>query len=210
MVVFFIYNLLATGIFMQVQDLSRFLDICHLAERLKSELRHSWLSCGRQESVAEHSWRLTLMCVLLQPHLDPSVDIAKVMKMALIHDLVEAEAGDMPAFDIDENGAQQKRMRERQAINNIQQTLSNTVGDEIAFLWHEFEAGESYAAKLVLALDKLECKLQHLEADLSTWNETEKTCCFEWQDELYDFEPAILQLRDHLLELSQQKCAVES
>ena len=190
---------------MQQQDLSQFLEICHLAERLKSELRHSWLSCGRQESVAEHSWRLTLMCFLLQPHLDPCVDMAKVLKMALIHDLVEAEAGDIPAFEIDKNSAQQKRVREHQAMQNIQQSLSNAVGDEIALLWYEFDAGESYTAKLVLALDKLECKLQHLEADLSTWNATEKTCHFEWQDELYDFEPAIMQLRDHLLVLSQQK-----
>jgi len=65
----------------------------------------------------------------------------------------------------------------------------------------------SYEAKLVYSLDKLECKLQHVEADLSTWNDKEKACSFDWQDELYDFDPVILQLRDALLQQSRDKVA---
>lgn len=75
------------------------LQVIALAEKLKYEMRHSWLSNGRQESVAEHTWRMSLMAVLVQPYLDKTVQMEKLLKMVIIHDLVEAEAGDIPAFD---------------------------------------------------------------------------------------------------------------
>ena len=176
---------------MNKDALSRFFDLLNLAERLKFELRHSWSSNGRQESVAEHTWRLSLMLILLQPHLKQPVSMERVLKMAIIHDLVEAEVGDTPVFDIDQDRAKKKEQMEKKAIENIKQNLSNSVGEEIFALWHEFELAESYEAKLVYSLDKLECKLQHVEADLSTWNDKEKACSFDWQDELYDFDPVI-------------------
>ena len=67
------------------------LETLRLAERLKSELRHSWTSSGRRESVAEHSYQMALMAVLLHPHLERSVDLCHVLQMALVHDLVEAK-----------------------------------------------------------------------------------------------------------------------
>lgn len=75
------------------------LQVIALAEKLKYEMRHSWLSNGRQESVAEHTWRMSLMAILVEPYLDQKVNIEKLLKMVIIHDLVEAEAGDIPAFD---------------------------------------------------------------------------------------------------------------
>lgn len=71
-------------------NLSEILQLLHEVEQLKKELRHSWLSDGRQESVAEHTWRMSLMAILLQPHLIQSVDMLKVMKMITIHDINEA------------------------------------------------------------------------------------------------------------------------
>lgn len=195
---------------MNANELNRFFEILNLSERLKFELRHSWLSSGRQESVAEHTWRLSFMLVLLEPHLSKSISLERVLKMAIIHDLVEAEVGDVPVFDLDDNRAETKRAMESQAIENIRNTLSNEVGNTIYELWHEFELAESYEAKLVNALDKLECKLQHTEACLSTWNEKEKACGFDWQNELYDFDPVILQIRDALLEKSRQKVDTET
>lgn len=70
--------------------LIQILQLLHEVEQLKKELRHSWLSDGRQESVAEHTWRMSLMAMLLQSHLIQSVDMLKVMKMITIHDINEA------------------------------------------------------------------------------------------------------------------------
>ena len=105
--------------------------------------------------------------------------------------------------------AKLKAEKEQQAIERIREILSNSVGDEIYAYWQEFELAESYEAKLVYAFDKLECKCQHLEADLSTWNDKEKACSFDWQDALYDFDPAVLQVRDYLLSQSQDKVKKE-
>lgn len=193
----------------KTSSLNNIVKILNLAERLKSELRHSWMSCSRQESVAEHSWRLSLMLVLLEPHLEQPIDMLKALKMAIIHDLVEAEVGDTPVFDIDEEKMKSKAILERRAIGNIRDTLGNEVGEDIYILWHEFENRQTDEAKLVYALDKLECKLQHVEADLSTWNEKERNISFDWQDELYDFEPIILQLRDYLKQRSVEKVNAE-
>src|SRR6056297_1491823 len=96
-------------------ELTKVLKLLNLAEKLKFELRHSWLSNGRQESVAEHSWRLALMVVLLAPHLGEPVNMEKALKMALIHDLVEAEAGDVPVFDcVNPAVKENKVLREQQ------------------------------------------------------------------------------------------------
>lgn len=70
------------------------LSVSHLAEKLKDELRHQWTSANRQESVAEHSWRLALMLILCCPYINHPIDFRKAITMAVIHDLVEAEAGD--------------------------------------------------------------------------------------------------------------------
>src|ERR1700741_2960386 len=85
-----------------MESVSRILNFLALSERLKLELRHSWLSNGRQESVAEHSWQMALMALLMHRHLEHPVDIAKTLKMILVHDLVEAEVGDVPFFETGE------------------------------------------------------------------------------------------------------------
>src|ERR1700712_902199 len=79
--------------------LSSILKVLTLAERLKFELRHSYTSSGRQESVAEHSWRMSLMAVLIEP-LTKKIDTSRLLKMIIIHDLVEAEAKDISALDV--------------------------------------------------------------------------------------------------------------
>ena len=80
------------------EQISSILEVLTLAERLKFELRHSYISSGRQESVAEHSWRMSLMAVLMEPLLRQKIDMARLLKMIIIHDLVEAEAKDISAF----------------------------------------------------------------------------------------------------------------
>ncbi|PDY01398.1 HAD family hydrolase [Bacillus pseudomycoides] len=157
------------------------LKVIALAEKLKYEMRHSWLSNGRQESVAEHTWRMSLMAVLVQPYLDKEVNMEKLLKMVIIHDLVEAEAGDIPAFDTmnSEQIQLQKQENEQKAILNIKHTLEGPLGDELYNLWIEFEAKETYEAKVANALDKLEVKIQHNEADIDTWIPIEHKMTFQ-------------------------------
>src|SRR5512138_2148060 len=131
------------------------LQVLQLAERLKFELRHSWLSNGRQESVAEHTWQMGLMAVLMYRHLEHDVDMERALKMILVHDLIEAEAGDVPFF---ETGARKaaKPDKERAAIEKIRGMLDPATGQEVYELWHEFENGETLEAKFAKALDNLE------------------------------------------------------
>jgi putative hydrolase of HD superfamily len=143
----------------------------HSAEKLKNELRHSFTSSGRQESVAEHTWRMSLLAFLLLPKLDKQVNFEKLMKMIVIHDIVEIEAGDTPVpFMVGNDGLKkQKEVREQAAIVNVRTQLGDVVGEEIYQLWHEFENQETYEAKVANALDKLEVQIQHNEADIKTW-----------------------------------------
>jgi len=98
-----------------IQTILKLLELC---ERLKFELRHSWLSNGRRESVAEPAWQMALMAMVLHRHLEHQVDLERSPKMVLIHDLVEVVAGDIPFF---ETGSRQeaKASREREAIETI-------------------------------------------------------------------------------------------
>src|SRR5215470_13295866 len=98
-----------------MEQVARILDFLALSERLKLELRHSWLSDGRRESVAEHSWQMALMALLVHRQLAAPVDLGRVLKLVLVHDLVEAEVGDVPFFDTGER-KQNKAAREREAI----------------------------------------------------------------------------------------------
>ena len=125
----------------------RLVDFMAFAEGLKRELRHSWLSDGRRESVAEHSWAMALMALIAAPHLERPVDLAKALKMILVHDLVEAAAGDVPVFEIGERKAR-KTERERAAIEEIRARLGAPVGEEIHALWHEFEDRRTDEARL--------------------------------------------------------------
>lgn len=143
----------------------------HSAEKLKNELRHSFTSSGRQESVAEHTWRMSLMAVLLLPKLDQKVNFEKLIKMIVIHDIVEIEAGDTPVpFMVGNNDLKkQKEERELAAIESVRLQLGDDIGEEIRRLWLEFEARETYEARVAFALDKLEVQIQHNEADIKTW-----------------------------------------
>lgn len=177
-----------------------------LMERLKNELRHSWTSSGRQESVAEHSWRLSLLILSIHPNLEHPVNLLRTLKMAIIHDCVEALSGDIPVFDLITNEDHAiKQAREEAAIDKIAKLLGPPIGDEIQQLWYEFEERKTPEAKLVYALDKLECKIQHNEADISTWNKHEKGLSIDWEDDLYNFDQTILALRDRIYKTSQRK-----
>lgn len=128
------------------------------AERLKNVLRSAHTSEGRQESTAEHTWRLCLMAITFADRLGP-VDMAKVLKLCVVHDLGEAIHGDIPA--IEQTPAHGKSEREREDLLELTKTLPRTLQTEILALWDDYEHARSREARIVKALDKLETIIQH-------------------------------------------------
>ena len=163
------------------------------SERLKLELRHSWLSNGRQESVAEHTWQMALMAMLIHDRLEAPVALERTLKMIIVHDLVEAEAGDVPFFA---TGAakQEKPARERAAIETIRAMAGPPVGDEIAAMWHEYEARATPEARFAGALDNLEVQIQHNLADLETWEPFEYDLVYSKMDDHCAHDPFLAAL----------------
>jgi putative hydrolases of HD superfamily len=194
---------------MEMNAITGILNVLKLAEKLKFEMRHSWLSNGRQESVAEHTWRVGLMAVLLEPYIEERMDMAKLLKMIMIHDLVEAEARDVPAFDTlyDEERKEQKRLAEHAAMENIEAMLEEAQGSDLRELWMEFEAKETFEAKVANALDKLEAQLQHNEADVETWLEVEKEMVYLLAPHTA-FHPVLEELRKAIVTDAEVKLRV--
>lgn len=187
------------------EQLRQVLEVLTLAEKLKYELRHSWLSNGRQESVAEHTWRMSLMVVLLEPYLDQEIDVARTLKMVIVHDLVEAEAGDIPAFEVKTLALKElKRQKELRAIENLREALGHGLGQHVYELWHEFEDKLTYEARVANALDKLELRLQHNHAALDTWLEVEQEAVFRMDNHTW-FDSCLDQLRELIEEQAVQK-----
>ena len=188
------------------KEITSILKVLTLAERLKFELRHSYTSSGRQESVAEHTWRMSLMAVLIEPLLTQKVDTARLLKMIILHDLVEAEAKDISALDVLRNPdiRIQKVENEKKAIENLRTNLKDTNGQEIYDLFYEFENKETYEAKVANALDKLEVQLQHNHAEFSTWEEIEYDMCY-MMDKHVLFDETLSELKKQIEEEAEQK-----
>jgi putative hydrolase of HD superfamily len=147
---------------MQPDELDAILTFLRSVERLKTVVRSGWTSAGQQESVAEHTWRLTLMAMVFYGQ-NSGIDGARLLKMCLIHDLGEAVSGDIPA------PAQQpdapKSARERADLVQLISSLPASVQEEILSLWDEYEVATSVEARLAKGLDKLETILQHTQGD---------------------------------------------
>jgi 5'-deoxynucleotidase YfbR-like HD superfamily hydrolase len=181
------------------KQITSILKVLTLAERLKFELRHSYTSSGRQESVAEHTWRMSLMAVLIEPLLKQKVDTARLLKMIILHDLVEAEATDISALDVLRNPEIKidKVEKERKAIENLRSSLQDTNGQEIYELFYEFENKKTYESKVANALDKLEVQLQHNHAGFSTWEEIEYDMSY-MMDKHVLFDPTLFELKTQI------------
>jgi putative hydrolase of HD superfamily len=143
---------------MRADDIEGVLAFLRAAERLKTVMRSGWTSDGQQESVAEHTWRLCLMAMLLYGH-TPGIDLARLLKMCLIHDLGEAIGGDVPAPA--QKAGESKADQERSDLIQLIAPLPPALGQEIIELWDAYEAAGSPEAKVAKGLDKLETILQH-------------------------------------------------
>jgi len=146
---------------MNSSDLAGILDFLRAAEALKTATRSGWTSAGEAESVADHSWRLCLMALVLRPSF-PDVDFARLIKICIVHDLGEAIGGDVPAPEQVRRG-RSKAADERRDLLCLLAPLPAVLRDEIAALWDEYEDARSPEAKLAKALDKLETILQHTQ-----------------------------------------------
>lgn len=166
------------------------LSVLNVAEKLKCTLRHCHTSTGRQESVAEHSWRIALMAMLLKPEF-PEVDTDRVIRMCLIHDLGEAFTGDIPAFDKTEADI----AREDAQFDAWVQTLPTGTRQEFADLLLEMNAQQTAEAKLYKALDKLEAVIQHDQADIATWLPLEYDLQLRYGAENVTFSPYLQELK---------------
>lgn len=137
-------------------------------DSLKTILRQNLLVDGsRRENDAEHSWSLAVMTFLLAEYADPEVDVFKVMKMVLLHDLVEIDAGDTFAYDA--VGYQDKDERELRAADRIFSLLPADQAKEFRALWDEFEAMETPSALYAAALDRMQPLINNYLTEGHTW-----------------------------------------
>ena len=151
--------------------MSSMMEFFHAAERLKIELRRARKSNGLPETVAEHSWRLCLMTLVLSESI-VDIDRDKCLKMALIHDLPEVLVGD--AYRLDPEAQIGRHEIEKNAMAELAKLIPDSTADEIIALWLEFENRQTREAKLVWLLDRLEVLIQHNESDVSNWSDLEK------------------------------------
>ena len=181
-------------------DIQTYLNVMHVAERLKDAVRQGYSSGGRRESVAEHSWRITLMAYFLQDEF-PEVDMNRVMEMCLVHDLGECFTGDIPTF-LKTNADEQ---REEQLLFDWVRSLPEPYATRLNDLYAEMEALETQEAKIYKALDKMEAVLQHNEAPLSTWIPREYELNMTYGFDQAAFSPYLTALREQMLHDTKQK-----
>lgn len=143
---------------MNASEIGGVLEFLRAAEQLKNTHRSAWTSGGTPESVAEHTWRLCLMALLLADEF-PAVNFARLVRICIVHDLGEAIGGDIPA--IHQTPGESKAVQERADLLQLLRPLPERLRAEITGLWDEYEAAETPEAKLAKALDKLETILQH-------------------------------------------------
>lgn len=185
---------------MDIVKIKERLSFLQEAEKLKSVLRSAHTSTGRTESTAEHSWRLSLMAMIFEDEL-AGVDMLRVLKMCLVHDLGEAIHGDIPAVERDLHP--DKGEQEKDALLHLTRALGEKQREEILSLWQEYECAASPEARAVKALDKLETILQHNQGI----NPPDFNYAFNltYGQEYTSTHPLFMQLREILNEDTRQK-----
>jgi putative hydrolase of HD superfamily len=139
-------------------------------DKLKHVLRRSYLVGGaRRENSAEHSWHVAVMALVLSEYAAEPVNVARVVKMLLVHDIVEVDAGDTYVYDA--TAVASRAEREERAAARLFGLLPPDLGSELHALWEEFEARASADARFAGALDRLMPVLHNLETDGRSWRE---------------------------------------
>ncbi len=139
-------------------------------DKLKSVFRRSYvLGADRRENSAEHSWQAALAAMILAEHADEAVDRERVVKMLLVHDVVEIDAGDVSVYDLEARAA--KAQEEEQAAERIFGLLPDDLAGEVRALWDEFEAQETANARFAKAIDRLLPLLHNARGGGRTWKD---------------------------------------
>ncbi len=139
-------------------------------DKQKEIERQTYLASGkRKEGDAEHAWHLAVMAFLLADYANEKIDVLKTVKMVLLHDVVEIDAGDTYAYDT--TGNQTKRFREEKAADRIYGMLPEEQKQEYRALWEEFERGETPEAKFANTLDKVQPVLLNDASGGISWRE---------------------------------------
>ena len=144
------------------------------ADKLKSVLRATPLADGsRRENSGEHSWHLTLYAVVLADQAGPGVDISRVIKMLILHDLVEIDVGDVPIHSANgaAHGSAETAAAEARAADRIFGLLPNDLRDDLHAIWTEFEANQSPDAVFAKAIDRVQPVLQNIAAGGGSWTD---------------------------------------
>ncbi len=186
-------------------EVKKFLEIVHFAEKLKNATRHCVTTNGRTESVAEHSWRISFMAILVADEF-PEADLLKILKMCIIHDLGEAFTGDIPCFlktDGDEEA-------ESDVLIKWFKTFPEPYCTEFCKLLKEMEDLQTEEAKIYKALDNLEGVIQHNESDISTWLPLEYDLQFTYGEDKVKFSPYMTELKKQINKETKDKIEKES
>ena len=176
------------------------LDALHVAERLKDTPRHCYTSGGRRESVAEHSWRITLMAYLVKDEF-PEADMDKVIRMCIIPDLGECFTGDIPTF----RKTQADEDTEERLLYQWVDSLPEPYRTELRALYHEMEERKTLEAKIYKAMDSLEAVIQHNESDIKTWEPHEYDLNRNYAWDKVAFSPYLTALRQAIREDTEAK-----
>lgn len=171
----------------------KLIETMQAAERLKDTTRHCYTKNGRHESVAEHSWMMTLMAFFIRDEF-PEVDMDKVIKMCLIHDIGEAFTGDIPSF----NKTAEHEKTEENMLYGWLNTLPPYYADEMKALYDEMAKRETPEAKIYKAMDNLEAVIQHNISDISTWIPTEYELNMTYGNDKVAFSEYLKGLREEI------------
>jgi putative hydrolase of HD superfamily len=176
-------------------------------EKLKTVKRHnSTLDSGRPENSAEHSWHIAVMAMFLIEHIDQTdIDLLKVIKMLLIHDLGEIGAGDTHIFD--EKAKLNSSIREKEAMLSLTSMLPSDQRDEVLSLWEEFEARETLEATYAASIDAMQPVINHLVTAPEGFNPNNLTSqkVIEKKMHIRELSPELWALTLEIIEKSRQK-----
>lgn len=178
----------------------KLLDILGVAHRLKINTRHCFMENNRQESVAEHSWRVSLMALLVADEF-PQFDMDRVIKMCLIHDLGEAFTGDIPAFE----KTDADRITEVDQFRRWIESFPNPTRQTFQSLLEEMDAQITPESKLFKALDKLEAVIAHNESDIETWLDLEYEFQYIYGAKQVTFSDYLIRLKKEIDDWTTQK-----
>jgi len=182
---------------MKVREL---LDALQIAERLKDATRHCYTKNGRHESVAEHSWMMTLMAYFMKDEF-PEVDMDKVVQMCIIHDLGECFTGDIPTFD----KTKAHEENEENLLYSWVRTLPENYANEMIALYEEMAERKTIESKIYKAIDGLEALIQHNISDLSTWIPKEYELNKTYADDKVAFSEYLTELREEIRKDTMEK-----